>query len=227
MGKPLKSTDFRGFFCFHPRLLAFYINRRTLAQRTSADKTALGQKRAADEQDRRQKTEADSRAEWWRRTQWALDRALDADEGAKALGLATLNVLAGSEPARIEELELFDAAWENGGSEDSGDWTLSASTPEHRQVQTPPNAASIPDRQVTPAGLRVRVAAAGLRVTAVCWSFQSCAPECPMSPDADPSRCPHRNMGSTEKFSCQAIGEYPPDAVRCIRDRRTKEKRYT
>lgn len=101
-------------------LLAFYINWRTLAQRTSADRTALDQKRQADEQALKQKTEADSRAEWWRRTQWALDRALDDDEGTKALGLATLDVLARSELARTEELELFDMAWKNVSGDDGG-----------------------------------------------------------------------------------------------------------
>lgn len=102
-------------------LLAFYINWRTLKQRTTADKTALDQKREADAQALLQKTEADSRAEWWRRTQWALDRALDPDEGTKALGLATLEVLARSELARTEELELFDIAWKSVAGDDNGD----------------------------------------------------------------------------------------------------------
>lgn len=102
-------------------LLAFYINWRTLKQRTAADKTALDQKREADAQALQQKTEADSRAEWWRRTQWALDRALDEDEGTKALGLATLEVLARSDLARTEELELFDIAWKNVSGDDNGD----------------------------------------------------------------------------------------------------------
>jgi len=102
-------------------LLAFYINWRTLKQRTSADKTTLTQKREADAQALRQKTEADSRAEWWRRTQWALDRALDDDEGTKALGLATLDVLARSELARKEELELFDIAWKNVSGDENED----------------------------------------------------------------------------------------------------------
>ena len=146
-------------------LLAFYINWRTLAQRTSADRTALDQKRDADEQALRQKTEADSRAEWWRRTQWALDRALDQDEGTKALGLATLNVLAGSELARTEELELFDAAWEYVPGADDGDRTVSVGSPGHKGVQTRPGAASAPDGKVTPAEQRVKVAAARLRVT--------------------------------------------------------------
>lgn len=102
-------------------LLAFYINWRTLKQRTAADKTALDQKREADAQALLQKTEADSRSEWWRRTQWALDRALDQDEGTKALGLATLEVLARSELARNEELELFDIAWKSVSGDENGD----------------------------------------------------------------------------------------------------------
>ena len=102
-------------------LLAFYINWRTLRQRTAADRTALDQKREADAQALKQKTEADSRAEWWRRTQWALDRALDADEGTKALGLATLAVLARSDLALTEELELFDIAWKNVSGDDNPD----------------------------------------------------------------------------------------------------------
>jgi hypothetical protein len=61
----------------------------------------------------RQKAIADDRAEWWKRTQWALDRALDEDEDIKALGLAALDVLARSELARNEELELLDIAWKS------------------------------------------------------------------------------------------------------------------
>ncbi|MFC0484556.1 hypothetical protein [Pseudarthrobacter scleromae] len=102
-------------------LLAFYINWRTLKQRTAADATALEQKREADAHALLQKTEADSRAEWWRRTQWALDRALDQDEGTKALGLATLEVLARSELARTEELELFDIAWKSVWGDENAD----------------------------------------------------------------------------------------------------------
>jgi hypothetical protein len=102
-------------------LLAFYINWRTLKQRTAADKTALEQRRDADANALAQKTAADSRAEWWRRTQWALDRALDEDEGTKALGLATLEVLAHSDLALKEELELFDIAWKSVPPPDDND----------------------------------------------------------------------------------------------------------
>lgn len=99
----------------------------------------------------RQKAVADDRAEWWKRTQWALDRALDEDGDSKALGLAALDVLARSELARNEELELLDIAWEsvNGAGE---------STVNGQHVAA----------QITgPAALshhRVRVAAARLRV---------------------------------------------------------------
>lgn len=83
-------------------VLAALLGWRTLLQRTRADARALAQK-----------TEADNRAEWWKRTQWALDKALDEDEDAKALGLAALAVLTRSELAREEELELLDIAWQS------------------------------------------------------------------------------------------------------------------
>ncbi|MCU1552586.1 MAG: hypothetical protein JWM13_72 [Arthrobacter sp.] len=78
------------------------ISWRTLRQRTAADATAL-----------QQKSDADDRAEWWKRTQWALDHALGEDQGSKALGLAALAVLAQSGLARDEELELLDIAWQS------------------------------------------------------------------------------------------------------------------
>lgn len=92
--------------------LAAFINWQILRQRTKADNRALTQKREADQKALDQKTAADSRAEWWKRAQWALERALSSDEDTKALGLATLEVLARSELAKKEELELFDIAWE-------------------------------------------------------------------------------------------------------------------
>ena len=99
----------------------------------------------------RQKAVADDRAEWWKRTQWALDRALDEDGDSKALGLAALDVLARSELARNEELELLDIAWEsvNGAGESTG------------------NGQHVTAQVTGPAALshhRVRVAAARLRV---------------------------------------------------------------
>ncbi|WP_235008907.1 hypothetical protein [Arthrobacter sp. SLBN-122] len=46
---------------------------------------------------------------------------MDPDEGTKALGLATLEVLARSELARTEELELFDIAWKSVSGDENGD----------------------------------------------------------------------------------------------------------
>lgn len=71
----------------------------------------------------RTKGQKSRRAEWWRRTPWALDRALDPGEGTKALGLATLEVLARSGLARTEELELFDIAWKSVSGEENGEDT--------------------------------------------------------------------------------------------------------
>ena len=96
----------------------------------------------------RQKAIADDRAEWWKRTQWALDNALDQDEDTRALGLAALEVLAGSELARNEEIELLDIAWKSVTG-----------------YEEPPAAQHIPVKvssAATASQHRVQVAAAGL-----------------------------------------------------------------
>lgn len=95
----------------------------------------------------RQRARADDRSEWWRRAQWALDRALDDRPSTKALGLATLEVLARSTLAHADELKLFDAAWASVNHPDTGESTVVG-----RQDMTPPER-------------RVQVAAARLRVT--------------------------------------------------------------
>jgi hypothetical protein len=94
-------------------VLAAFIGWRTLRQKAVADAQAL-----------RQRTRADDRAEWWKRTQWALDKALEEDEDAKAIGLASLAVLARSDLAREEELELLDIAWQSvtEANGDGGPW---------------------------------------------------------------------------------------------------------
>ena len=81
-------------------------------QRTEADALSLKQKDESDARALAQKRLADDRSEWWRRVQWALDRALDGDPDTKALGMVTLEVLAHSKLAHAEELELFDIVWE-------------------------------------------------------------------------------------------------------------------
>lgn len=86
----------------------------------------------------RQRAQADNRSEWWRRAQWALDRALDDHPSTKALGLSTLEVLAHSTLAHTDELELFDAAWAALNGPDDGETRLLESkgmTPQERRVQ--------------------------------------------------------------------------------------------
>ena len=90
-------------------VVAAIVGLLTLRQQSSADARALAQR-----------TEADNRSEWWRRTQWALDKAMGPDADSKALGLATLSVLARSELARAEELQLLDIAWKSVMTEDDG-----------------------------------------------------------------------------------------------------------
>ncbi|QSZ47913.1 hypothetical protein [Arthrobacter sp. D5-1] len=61
----------------------------------------------------KQKREADARAEWWRRTQWALEAAADPDNDAmNAYGTGMLDLLARSELASVKDKELLDAVWE-------------------------------------------------------------------------------------------------------------------
>lgn len=86
------------FFVLLGAVLAAVVGWRTLRQRTVADALALEQKRVAD-----------GRAEWWRRTQWALDHALDKDPSTRALGLVALGTLAASELAPVEELEMLES----------------------------------------------------------------------------------------------------------------------
>jgi hypothetical protein len=83
-----------------------------------------------------------------------LDRALDGDEGTKALGLATLDVLARSELARKEELELFDIAWKNVSGDDNGEGNGDAVEADGGEpyAANEPDAAKEPDGAMTAGG---------------------------------------------------------------------------
>lgn len=61
----------------------------------------------------KQKREADNRAEWWKRTQWALDAVYSGDPKRGTVGLKVLTVLAESDLAGKGELDVLEAAWEN------------------------------------------------------------------------------------------------------------------
>jgi hypothetical protein len=60
----------------------------------------------------KQKAEADNRAEWWNRTQWALDAVYSGDKKRGTIGLKVLKVLGESELAGEGELAVLEAASE-------------------------------------------------------------------------------------------------------------------
>ncbi|MET3809382.1 hypothetical protein [Arthrobacter sp. UYEF3] len=60
----------------------------------------------------KQKSEADNRAEWWRRTQWALDAAYSGNTERGTIGLKVLKVLGESPLAGSGELAVLEAASE-------------------------------------------------------------------------------------------------------------------
>lgn len=59
-----------------------------------------------------QKAKADDRAEWWKRTQWALDAVYSDDPKRGTVGLKVLKVLGESDLAGPGELAVLEAAWE-------------------------------------------------------------------------------------------------------------------
>ncbi|WP_415856413.1 hypothetical protein [Sinomonas sp. G460-2] len=60
----------------------------------------------------RQRAQADRRAEFWRRTEWALEATVSADPQMQAIGTELLATLARSElVASDEELMFLDAVW--------------------------------------------------------------------------------------------------------------------
>lgn len=75
----------------------------------------------------RQRTSADSRAQWWARVQWAVGLAFETDESKRAIGLDALALLASSPLAGPDDdaflaglsLDVLDAARERGAGDDA------------------------------------------------------------------------------------------------------------
>lgn len=65
------------------------------------------QRKAADELALRQRKEADDRAEWWRRAQWAIDYASDRDDERTRIGIRALDHLLVSDLATAEDIVLI------------------------------------------------------------------------------------------------------------------------
>jgi hypothetical protein len=61
----------------------------------------------------KQRAEADNRAEWWKRAQWALDAVYSGDKKRGTIGLKVLKVLGESELAGRGELAVLEAASES------------------------------------------------------------------------------------------------------------------
>ncbi len=55
-----------------------------------------------------QRREADRRDQWWQRTQWAIDLAMDRDFSRAVVGLVTLKHLAASDLCTDEDYEMLD-----------------------------------------------------------------------------------------------------------------------
>jgi hypothetical protein len=58
-----------------------------------------------------QRRQADQRSQWWARTQWALDAAMSEDPARREVGLGVLELLASSDLAGDEEVEIISIAW--------------------------------------------------------------------------------------------------------------------
>jgi hypothetical protein len=100
----------------------------------------------------RQKSLADRRAEWWRRAQWALDASLSDSAARAAMGVNVLEVLAVSDLATDDELEILDIAWQQ---------RIRADAPE---TAVAPASAAPGQHSPDPAEQRLRVQAARLKV---------------------------------------------------------------
>ncbi|MDQ6753825.1 MAG: hypothetical protein M3017_10520 [Actinomycetota bacterium] len=104
----------------------------------------------------RQRSRADARAQWWSRAQWALDSALSRDRKQAEMGLRVMKVLAGSELARSEEIEILTVAWE--APLQSAGRTLGP------RPSVRPSAKEVPDADDDSGERAVQIAAARLRL---------------------------------------------------------------
>lgn len=78
---------------------------------------ALASQVAAHDSTLAQRTEADARSEWWRRTEWALEATTSANPAMYAYGTGMLGLLARSVLADAADKALLDAVWRNSSTE--------------------------------------------------------------------------------------------------------------
>jgi hypothetical protein len=60
-----------------------------------------------------QKTKADKRSEWWRRTAWAFERTFSVDDAEAKLGWKVLGTLVGSKLATKDESDIVQVMAEH------------------------------------------------------------------------------------------------------------------
>jgi hypothetical protein len=70
------------------------------------------QRKEADDLAYRQRKEADERAEWWRRTQWAVDYASDIRPEKVAIGISALDLMIPSPLAHDEDRRMLVSLFE-------------------------------------------------------------------------------------------------------------------
>lgn len=73
----------------------------------------LRQRDRADRQTLAQRDEADRKQEWWRRTQWAIDKTLYPDPDARIVGFLALQQLRASPLTDSDDLELLSRVSES------------------------------------------------------------------------------------------------------------------
>ncbi|MDQ0620318.1 hypothetical protein [Arthrobacter globiformis] len=90
-----------------------------------------------------QRREADRRDQWWKRTQWAIDLAMDRDFSRAIVGLVALKHLAASDLCSDEDYEMLDKI---GGAKIDA-LTLSEESARREAVKPPPTEPQRPEPQ--------------------------------------------------------------------------------
>ncbi|MFE5836890.1 hypothetical protein [Arthrobacter sp. NPDC056493] len=99
-----------------------------------------------------QRREADRRDQWWKRTQWAIDLAMDRDFSRAVVGLVALKHLGASDLCTDEDYEMLDniggakidalTLSEESARRQAGEPQAPESRPPHREAAVPPDAAA-------------------------------------------------------------------------------------
>ncbi|MFF2319058.1 hypothetical protein ACFVTE_22650 [Arthrobacter sp. NPDC058097] len=89
-----------------------------------------------------QRREADRRDQWWKRTQWAIDLAMDRDFSRAVVGLVALKHLAASDLCTDEDYEMLDKI--GGAKIDALTQSEESARREAAEPQPPPHETAVP-----------------------------------------------------------------------------------